>query len=67
MIQNLIFGFLFFKCYFGHTTFLQLTFVQTFQWTPSEFLLNFRFSYRKSQGQQKLAKEITHFTIQFHS
>ena len=28
---------------------------------------NFRFSPRKSQSQQKLAKKVTHFTIQFHS
>ena len=28
---------------------------------------NFRFSSRKSQSQQKLAKKITHFTIQFRS
>ena len=28
---------------------------------------NFRFSNRKSQSQQKLAKRITHFTIQFRS
>ena len=28
--------------------------------------INFRFSSRKSQSQQNLAKKITHFTIQFH-
>ena len=39
-----------------------------FQWTLSEFFfLNFRFSSKKSQSQQKLAKKVTHFTIQFHS
>ena len=31
------------------------------------FFFNFRFSSRTSQNQQKLAKKITHFTIQFHS
>ena len=36
-------------------------FVQTFQWTSSEFFFNFRFSSKKSQSQQKLAKKITHF------
>ena len=29
--------------------------------------INFRFSGRKSQSQQKLAKKVTHFTIQFRS
>ena len=33
----------------------------------SFFFFNFRFSIRKSQSQQKLAKKITHFTIQFCS
>ena len=32
---------------------------------PAEFLFSFRFSSRKSQSQQKLAKKISHFTIQF--
>ena len=31
------------------------------------FFLDFRFSSRKSQSQQKLAKEITHFFIRFNS
>ena len=31
------------------------------------YFFNFRFSSRKSQSQQKLAKKITHFTIQFCS
>ena len=53
---------LFWKYYFGHTTFLRM-----FQWTSSEFFLDFRFSSRKSQSQQKLAKEITHFFIRFNS
>ena len=42
-------------------------FAQMFQWTSSEFLFKFRFSSRKSQSQQNLAKKITHFTIQFQS
>ena len=33
----------------------------------SLFFFNFRFFSRKSQSQQKLAKKITHFTIQFCS
>ena len=41
--------------------------VYTFQGVLSEFFFNFKFSSRKSQNQQKLAKKITHFTIQFHS
>ena len=41
--------------------------VQKFQWKSSEFLFNFRFSSRKSQSQQKVANEITYFTIRFHS
>ena len=41
--------------------------VYTFQGALSEFFFNFKFSSRKSQNQQKLAKKITHFTIQFHS
>ena len=53
--------FFFWKYFFGHTTFLR-----TFQWT-SEFFLDFRFSNRKSQSQQKLAKKITHFSIRFNS
>ena len=42
-------------------------FVDTFQWTSSEIFHNCKFSSRKSQSQQKLAKKITHFTIQFRS
>ena len=38
-------------------------FIHTFQWA-SEFFFNFRFFSRKSQSQQKLAKNIIHFTIQ---
>ena len=38
-----------------------------FQRKSSELLFNFRFSSRKSQTQQKLAKKISHFTIQFRS
>ena len=41
-------------------------FVHTFQWISSCFF-KYRFSSRKSQSQQKLAKKITRFTIQFRS
>ena len=33
----------------------------------TRFFFNFRFSSRRSQSQQRLAKKITHFTIQFCS
>ena len=36
-------------------------------WHHQIFFLDFRFSSRKSQSQQKLVKKITHFTIQFRS
>ena len=42
-------------------------FVHTFQWTSSEFFFYFRFSNRKSQTQQKLARKSNHFTIQLRS
>ena len=53
--------FFFRKYYFGHTTFLR-----TFQGTSSFFLV-FRFSSRKSQSQEKLARKITYFSIRFNS
>ena len=57
--------FVFFENIRAYSVFI---FLQTFQLTPSEFFfLNFRFSSRKSQSQQKLAKKITRFTIQFRS
>ena len=59
--KNSYLEFLFWKYFFEHTTFLR-----TFQWT-SEFFLDFRFSSRKSQSQQKLAKKITDFSIRFNS
>ena len=66
MIQNLIFGVILLKRFFRAYSFF--IFLYTFQWTSSElFFFNFRFFSRKSQSQQKLAKKITHFTIQFHS
>ena len=65
MIQNVIFGILFLKILFWACNFF--IFVEMFPRTSSEFLFNFRFSSRKSQSQQKLAKKITHFTIQFRS
>ena len=64
-IKKLIFGILFLEILFwAYKVFI---FIQTFQWISSEFFFNFRFSSRKSQSQQKLAKNITHFTIQFCS
>ena len=39
-------------------------FVQTCEWISSEFFFNAIFSSKKSQSQKKLAKNITHFTIQ---
>ena len=65
MIQNVIFGIRFLKILFWAYNFF--IFFQTFPRTSSEFLFNFRFSSRKSQRQQKLAKKITNFTIQFRS
>ena len=65
MIQNLIFGILFLKILFRACIFF--IFASTFQWTSSEVFLNFRFSSRNSQSQQKLAKKITHFTIKFRA
>ena len=66
MIQNLIIGILFFE----NTT----SGIKHFYISPDvpidntrAFFLNFRFSSRKSQSQQKLAKKITHFTMQFRS
>ena len=38
-----------------------------YQRTSLEFLFDFRFSSRKPQSQQKLAKKIAHFIIQFRS
>ena len=64
MIQNLVFGSLFLKIFF-HVCNLFI-FVRMFQWT-SEIFFYIRFSSRKPQSQQKIAKNITHFTIQFCS
>ena len=64
MIQNLIFGILFFENITSG--------IQRFHISPDVpieitrvFFINFKFSGRKSQSQQKLAKKTTHFTIQF--
>ena len=57
--------FFFWKYYFGNTKFLYLSRRSTGY--HHIFFFNFRFSSRKSQSQQKLAKKITHFTIQFCS
>ena len=51
------------KYYFGQTTYF--IFIHLLRWTSSEFLLFF--SSRKFQSQQRLAKKITRFTIQFRS
>ena len=68
MIQNLICGipFFFFLKILLRTCRVFI-FVQTFQLASPQFFLNFRFSSRESQSQQKLAKKITRFTIQFPS
>ena len=63
MIQNVIFENLFLRMLFWAYNFF--IFVQTFPQTSLGFLFNFRFSSRKPQSQQKLAKKITNFTIQF--
>ena len=59
MIQKLISGTLFLKMLFR--TYL------LFKVRSSEFFLDFRFSSRKSQSQQKIAKKITHFSKRFNS
>ena len=56
--------FFFWKYNFGHTAFLNMS---TRCSGIIRFFKNFRFSSRKSQSQQKLAKKFTHFAIQFHS
>ena len=63
MILNFTFGVLFLKILFRTRLF----------WICPHFpvdiirvFLNFRFSSRKSQSPQKLAKKITYFTTQFH-
>ena len=63
--SNLIFRILFLKLLLLACN--AFIFVHTFQWTSSDFFLIFRFSSRTSQSQQKLAKKITHLTIQFRS
>ena len=55
----------FWKYYMGHTTFIHSS--KSSSGHQSFFFFNFRFSDRKSQSQQKLAKKVTYFTIQFHS
>ena len=54
--------FFFFKYYYGYTTFL---YSSTRSNGHDQSFFNSTFSNRKSQGQQKLAKKITHFTAQF--
>ena len=55
MIPNLIFGILFLRLFFRPHIPVDISFFY------------FKFSSRMSQRQQKLTKNITHFTIQFHS
>ena len=62
MILYVIFRIIFLKIFLAYKYFI---FVETFQLTSSECLLNFRFSSRKSKSQKKLAKKITH--LQFLS
>ena len=50
---------------FGHITILNLSRSSSGQY--QNFFFNFRFSSRTSQREQKLAKKITHFTIQLLS
>ena len=56
--------FFFWKCYFGHKRFYIHPHVPV---DIHQIFFDFRFSSRKSQRQQKLAKKIIHFRIQFHS
>ena len=65
MIQRLIFGIIFWKYFFRAYKFLKI--VQKFRRISSPSFFNFRFFSIKSQSQAKLAKKITHFTIQFRS
>ena len=58
--------FFFWKYYFGHKKFLYLS-RSSSGYHQSLFFFDFRFSSRKSQSQQRLAKKITHFTVQFCS
>ena len=74
MIQNPIFGILFFlKILLQAYSVIQrytafLYFSSCSNWHHQSFFsLNFRFSSRKSQSQQNLAKKISHFTIKFRS
>ena len=55
----------FWKYYYGHATLLYSSTRSSGH--HQSFFLIFRLSSRKSQSQQKLAKKITHFTIQFRS
>ena len=62
MIQKLISGIFFLKMLFRTC--------DLFTYVPVDIIgifLDFRFSSRKSQSQQKLPKKITHFSIRFNS
>ena len=62
-MQSLTFGTHFLKIVFRACK--AFIFAQTFQWALSEVLFDIRISSRKYKSQQKLAKNITHFTTQF--
>ena len=65
MIQNLIFGIIWFKIFF-----LAYNFFYIHPHVPVDIIkvfFDFRFSRRKSQSQQKLLIIITYFAIQVHS
>ena len=64
-IQHLIFVILFLKILFRAYNFF--IFVHTLQWLLSECLFYSKFSSKESRSQERLAKKITHFTIQFRS
>ena len=63
MIKNLLFGFFFYESIILAYNFLK--FVQMFQWS-SEFF-SIQIFQQKGLKPTKLAKKITHFTIQFHA
>ena len=67
MIQNLLFGIAFLKILFWAYYFFGRIYSPHVAIDIIRVFFYFRFSSRKSQNQQNLAKKITHFTIQFFS
>ena len=59
--------FIFWKYYFGHTSFYIRPHAPVDIIRVFFFFFNFRFSTKNSQSQQKLAKKMTHLTIHFRS